>query len=125
MVEDPPPTASGQEVSGDNAGENTQQAARNRDQASTGQTEELPPLDNMANNLPNAALLEQIEAMINRAITAQMATPQPINQPADQPRDADQTQWYAADLGFFDPTYDGKTVTTREAMEHAGKDTIF
>lgn len=70
MVEDPPPTVSGQEVSGDNTGKNTQQAAQSRNRASTGQTEELPPSDNMANNLLNAALLEQIEAMINRRIMA-------------------------------------------------------
>ena len=44
-------------------------------------------LHNMAGNLPNAALLEQIEAMINRAITAQMATPQPANTQIEQTRD--------------------------------------
>ena len=75
----------------------------------------------MTSNAFNAALLEQIEAMINRAITAQMATPQPIN-PPEQPRNG---QWYTADLGFFDPNYENKSVTTGEATEHADKDTIF
>ena len=81
----------------------------------------------MSSNQPNAALLEQIEAMINRAITARIATPQPGSLPPDQARDAEQpnAQWYAADLGFFDPKYDNKTITLGEAMEHAGKDIIF
>ena len=81
----------------------------------------------IASNQPNAALLEQIEAMINRAITARMATPQPVSQPSEQPKKAEKhsSRWYAADLGFFNPNYEGKTITTGEAMEHAGKDTIF
>ena len=78
----------------------------------------------MANNLPNAALIEQIEAMINWAITAWIATSQPAPQP-DIPRDNDKTQWYAANLGFFDPNYDGKTIATGKTIEHIGKDTIF
>ena len=84
------------------------------------------PTSNMASNQLNAALLEQIEAMINRAITACMATPQPSSQP-EQGRDVNwtNTRWYAADLGFFDPGYEGKTVATGDPMEHAGKDTIF
>ena len=77
-------------------------------------------------NVPNAALLEQIKAMINRAITARMSTPQPVNPPLEQPKDDSRNgRWYAADLGFFDPNYKNKSVTTGEAMEHAGKDTIF
>lgn len=85
----------------------------------------IPP--NMASNQPNAALLEQIKAIINRAITARIATPQPGSVPPDQAKDAEQpnAQWYVADLGFFDPNYDNKTITLGEAMEHAGKDTIF
>ena len=84
-------------------------------------------LTTMADNQPNAALLEQIEAMINRAITARIATPQPANQLPDQTKDADKAnrQWYASDLGFFDPNYEGKSITAGEAMEHARKDTIF
>lgn len=54
-----------------------------------------------------------------------MATPQPIN-PLQKPRDGDKnTRWSAADLGYFDPNYDGKIIATGELIEHAGKDTIF
>ena len=64
--------------------------------------------------------------MINRAITARMATPQPINPPLEQPQDGNQnTRWYAADLGFFDPNYDDKPKSTGEAMEHTGNNIIF
>ena len=48
----------------------------------------IPP--NMASNQPNAALLEQIKAIINRAITARIATPQPGSVPPDQAKDAEQ-----------------------------------
>jgi hypothetical protein len=34
-------------------------------------------------------------------------------------------RWVTADLGFFDPAYDEKTLTTAEPMQHAGKDTYF
>jgi hypothetical protein len=34
-------------------------------------------------------------------------------------------RWVAADLGFFDPGYDGKTLATAELMQHADKDTFF
>ncbi|KAL8636664.1 MAG: hypothetical protein Q9228_005964, partial [Teloschistes exilis] len=34
-------------------------------------------------------------------------------------------QWNAADLGFFDPNYDGKSASTASPIEHAGKDTFF
>lgn len=44
---------------------------------SSGPTKEI--VAEMANNLLNAALLEQIETMINRAITARMATPQLVH----------------------------------------------
>ena len=69
----------------------------------------------MASNLLNAALLEHIEAMIDRAITARIAMPQPVNPPPEQPIGEKPAQWYAANLGFFDPSY----------VEHASKDTIF
>lgn len=86
-----------------------------------------PTSFNMSSNQPNAALLKQIKAMINRAITAWMATPQPVNQISEQAKEADKhnSRWYAANLRFFDPKYNSKSVTTGEAMEHAGKDTIF
>ena len=81
----------------------------------------------MANVQPNAALLEQIETIINRAIIARMVTPQPVDQPSGQLREANKPnrQWYVSDLGFFDLNYDGHIITTGEAMEHTGKDTIF
>ena len=71
--------------------------------------------------------MEQIGAMINRAITAWIATPQPANPLVNQARDNNKfnPRWYVADLGFFDPNYNGKSITTGEAIEHAGKDTIF
>ncbi len=34
-------------------------------------------------------------------------------------------RWNAADLGFFDPSYEGKTLATAEPMQHSGKDTFF
>ncbi|KAL8820158.1 MAG: hypothetical protein Q9223_001575, partial [Gallowayella weberi] len=36
-----------------------------------------------------------------------------------------QPRWHANDLGFFDPMYDGKSVSSGSPMEHTGKDTIF
>ena len=63
--------------------------------------------------------------MINRAITARMATPQPVNPPPEQTLGDKSARWYASNLGFFDPNYENKTITTGDAMKHAGKDTIF
>ena len=81
----------------------------------------------MASNQLNAALLKQIEAMINRTIIDWIATPQPANSLVVQARDNNKSnpQWYAADLGFFDQNYDGKSITTCKAIKHAKKNTIF
>lgn len=56
-----------------------------------------------------------------------MSTPQPINQVPEQVKEADKqnSRWYAANLGFFNLNYKNKLATTGDAMEHAGKDTIF
>ena len=55
-----------------------------------------------------------------------MATLQLSSQP-EQNRDTDWpgARWYAADLGFFNPDYNGKIIAMKEAIEHARKDTIF
>ena len=46
--------------------------------------------------------------------------------PATEAADAARgSRWNAADLGFFDPLYDGKSVSTGAGIEHAGKDTYF
>ena len=34
-------------------------------------------------------------------------------------------RWNPGELGFFDPNYDGKSVSTGSAIEHAGKETYF
>ena len=62
----------------------TSQHRRQHTSVSSNESVELLPNTMASNNFPNAALLEQIEAMINRAITARMATPQPINLPPEQ-----------------------------------------
>ena len=35
------------------------------------------------------------------------------------------TKWNSADLGVFDPLYDGKSISSGPGIEHAGKDTYF
>ena len=55
----------------------TKQRRQKVEQSSDNITKDIPLT--MASNTPNTALLKQIEAMINRAITAQMATPQPCH----------------------------------------------
>lgn len=55
-----------------------------------------------------------------------MVMPQPVNTTPEQPQNSDKTaQWYAANFEFFDLNYDNKTVSTKKAMKHAGRDTIF
>ena len=34
-------------------------------------------------------------------------------------------RWNTSDVGFFDPMYDGKSVSTGSSIEHAGKETYF
>ena len=54
-----------------------------------------------------------------------MAIPQPVN-PPKEPRDGDRNTWWgAADLGYFDPNYNSKTIAAEKSIEHIGKDTIF
>lgn len=36
-----------------------------------------------------------------------------------------QPRWNPGDLGFFDPNYDGKSVSTGSPIEHTGKETYF
>lgn len=41
------------------------------------------------------------------------------------PEQSGTSKWNPADIGFFDPHYNGKTTATAPAMEHSGKDTYF
>ena len=45
--------------------------------------------------------------------------------PATDGTSSSQARWNPAELGFFDPMYDGKSVSTGAGIEHAGKDTYF
>ena len=77
-----------------------------------------------------------MQAAINAAIAQYVAEhpPQPGQQgPPGEPGPPGPTmigggngsKWNAGDLGFFDPMYDGKSVSNGSAIEHAGKETYF
>ena len=53
------------------------------------------------------------------------ANPAPTPPAPPAPETHHSNRWNAADIGFFDPHYDGKTAATAPAIEHAGKDTYF
>lgn len=79
-------------------------------------------------NATNQAIQSTLEALQASIISNQ----QPQNEPQvpQMPQNTVQTtqsdsRWNAADLGFFDPLYDGKSTATGNAIEHSGKDTYF
>ena len=92
-----------------------------------------------------AQITPEVQAMIDRIVEqaltrhAERHAPQP-GQPGPQGEQGEpgipgppgpgaivegNGRWYAPDLGYFDPNFDGKSIDTAPAMEHAGKDTYF
>ena len=76
----------------------------------------------------------EIQNAINEAIRQYALANPPVPGPPGPPGPSDTQlalptgsshRWNASEVGFFDPMYDGKSVRTGEAMEHAGKDTYF
>ena len=52
-------------------------------------------------------------------------TPGPAGQDAAAGTASGQPRWNPGDLGFFDPNYDSKSISTGSSIEHAGKETYF
>ena len=108
------------------------QSGRNRANSSTS-TEEVIR-DNMGDQVD-----ERTQRLIDAAITNYLARhPPQAGQPGppgpagpegppgiDAAAASSGKRFSAADIGFFDPFYDGKSVDTAPAMEHSGKDTFF
>ena len=56
---------------------------------------------------------------------AMAANRRPSPPPERQATMVSDTRWNAQDVGFFDPYYEGKTVSTGGPVSHSGKDTFF
>lgn len=80
-----------------------------------------------------ALIAEQVAEAVSRAFRANRNPP--LGDPGGDPRNPQEGEgapnasragrWNPADLGFFDPNYDGKSISTGPPMEHTGKDTYF
>ena len=49
----------------------------------------------------------------------------PQGTPAPSSGNGNSNKWVAAEIGYFDPMYDGKSAATGAPIEHSGKDTYF
>lgn len=96
----------------------------------SGKPTSTPPSTTMPDSWQNTGFSEQQWSALQALIGGIRSTPGPAG-PAGPPGPTGVTEgsgpnrWNAAEIGFFDPHYDGKTAATASAVEHTGKDTYF
>ena len=66
-------------------------------------------------------------ALTNPPLPGSAGSPGPAGSsvPASEPFTSGNPRWNASEVGFFDSLYDGKSISTGQAMKHARKDTYF
>lgn len=90
--------------------------------------EEIPrQVSQMANSVADQAYIDKalVDQFAQLCYQNMNQLPTSTNKSAPRKLFRRNTRWNAAELGFFDPTYKGKTVQTGPDMEHTNRETYF